>query len=341
LPQTTAYPTEGPPSTAPGARATEGSGGDRRPPSAIAAKRLALTLLKAIKQPRYGGERSLTARRLLKSLRPEVQRPVFVIGAPRSGTSFLGQSLAALPSLSYHAEPPATKAAARRVYRGDWPFERARRFYQRVYRWLLRVRLDGDRRLAEKTPRNAFIVPFLARAFPGAQFVHIIRDGRDAALSHSEKPWLAAEANESGGREPGGHRMGAHARFWVEAGREAEFEDEASDFRRCCWAWRRHVEAAREGLAALASARRHTLRYERLARRPRAEADRLAGFLGEHGRLAQHALREAFEEGHARSVGRWRAALTARQRKEAAHEMGALLRDLGYEEGVERSGGRP
>ena len=301
----------------------------------------ARTLVKALKQPRYGGARPLTARRLWKSLRPEVRQPVFVIGAPRSGTSFLGQSLATVPSLSYHAEPVATKAAAQHVYRREWDPERARRFYRRVYRWLLRARLDGDCRFAEKTPRNCFLVPFLARAFPEAQFVHLIRDGRDAALSYSEKPWLSAQVSQPGRREPGGHRMGAHARFWVEAGREAAFE-RATDFRRCCWAWRRHVEAAHEGLAALAPVRCHELRYERLARQPRTEAERLADALGVQDPWGRTRLRRAFEKSHAQSVGRWQAVLTRRQREEAEREIGSLLRDLGYEDGAERpDGGRP
>lgn len=305
-----------------------------RPPSTVTRTNapywLARTLVKALKQPRYGGARPLTARRLRKSLRPEVRRPVFVIGAPRSGTSFLGQSLAAVPGLSYHAEPVATKAVAQHVYRREWDPERARRFYRRVYRWLLRARLDGDQRLVEKTPRNCFLVPFLARAFPEAQFVHIVRDGRDAALSYSEKPWLSAAASALGQREPGGHRLGAHARFWVEKGRETEFE-QATDFRRCCWAWRRHVEAARDGLAALAPARRHTLRYENLASRPRVEAERLADALDVQAPQSQARLRSAFEKSHARSVGRWRDELTDRQRAEAEREMGTLLRALGYE----------
>jgi len=37
--------------------------------------------------------------------------------------------------------------------------------------------------IGEKTPEHALIVPVLAKLFPQAKFVHIVRDGRDAAIS--------------------------------------------------------------------------------------------------------------------------------------------------------------
>lgn len=34
-----------------------------------------------------------------------------------------------------------------------------------------------------KNPRNMWVIPFLARQFPGMRFVHLVRDGRDMAMS--------------------------------------------------------------------------------------------------------------------------------------------------------------
>ncbi len=42
----------------------------------------------------------------------------------------------------------------------------------------------GKDRYAEKTPMNIIHLPFLAKAFPEAVFIHLIRDGRDVALSY-------------------------------------------------------------------------------------------------------------------------------------------------------------
>ena len=54
------------------------------------------------------------------ALDPRLHRPVFIIGAPRSGTTFLGSSIGRMPEISYHLEPRLTKAAARCVYDGSW-----------------------------------------------------------------------------------------------------------------------------------------------------------------------------------------------------------------------------
>jgi hypothetical protein len=43
---------------------------------------------------------------------------------------------------------------------------------------------QGKERYAEKTPMNVIHIPFLARTFPESRFVHLIRDGRDVALSY-------------------------------------------------------------------------------------------------------------------------------------------------------------
>src|SRR5215213_3928585 len=51
-----------------------------------------------------------------RALDPRLSEPVFVLGAPRSGTTFLGSRLGLVSEFSYHFEPRLTKAAARHVY---------------------------------------------------------------------------------------------------------------------------------------------------------------------------------------------------------------------------------
>jgi hypothetical protein len=77
-----------------------------------------------------------------------------------------------------------------------------------TYAWLMRIRVETDRRFCEKTPGNCFIIPFLDRCFTGAKFIHIVRDGRDAALSLSKKPWYKSESRHSGVRDPDGTSSG-------------------------------------------------------------------------------------------------------------------------------------
>ena len=272
--------------------------------------------------------RPLTWKRLRYSLRPEIRRPIFIVGAPRSGTSFLGRCVAALPHVSYHFEPPATKAAARYVYGGAWPFEEASSWYTTTYRWLLRARLDGDARFAAKTPRNSFIIPFLQRTFPNAQFVHILRDGRDAAWSHRQKPWMQ-DNQEVEGRDMGGHPYGPHARFWVEPDRVDEFES-TTTLHRCIWAWRRHVEAILDAKQELASGQYFELRYEEFVRQPEEVADSLLDFLNVADREARRALHAQATEAHTESIGRGPSAFTEEQQRIVDEEAGGLLRRLGY-----------
>jgi hypothetical protein len=260
---------------------------------------------------------------------PRVRRPIFVLGAPRSGTSFLGRCVGSLPDVSYHFEPRLTKAVAREVYDGTWTRQRANRVFRGYYAALLVAAGHGGLRFAEKDPENCFIVPFLADAFPDAVFLHVIRDGRDVAVSHAEQPWLAAESAGTGRRGRGGVLWGPQPRFWVEAERRVEFA-EVSHLARCAWMWRRFTASALDQLSSLPSGRSLELRYEQTVRDPAAAAERVAGFLEVGDPVARRALHEAFAEARPDSVGRWRTALDDAGLADVTKHAGDLLPQLGY-----------
>ena len=278
---------------------------------------------------RLGRGRKLTSRRLAASIMPPIRRPVFIIGAARSGTTFLGDCMGHLPELSYHHEPPATKAAGRHVYEGLWSYQRSRMFFRTVYAWLLRVEFDGDLRFCEKTPTNALLIPFLARAFPDAQFVHIIRDGRDASASLYKQPWLRADAATSGKREPGGYLHGPWAPWWVEKDRVREFET-TSDAQRAIWAWRRYTGAALRDGPPLGPARYHELRYESLVTDPRMEATRILDFLGISRPSSRSAFLDAADRASEGSMGSWKRTFSPVEQELINADSGELLRSLGY-----------
>jgi sulfotransferase family protein len=50
-------------------------------------------------------------------------------------------------------------------------------------RWMARALQPNDRYLVEKTPAHLERMDLIAEVFPDARFVHVIRDGRDVALS--------------------------------------------------------------------------------------------------------------------------------------------------------------
>jgi hypothetical protein len=275
--------------------------------------------------------RPMTSKRLSRSLLPKLERPVFIIGAARSGTTFLGDCVGRIPEITYHHEPPATKAAGRYVYDDLWSFRRSRWFFRLVYSWMVRVERDGDLRFSEKTPTNIFLIPFLSRAFPDSQFVHIIRDGRDAASSHMHKPWLRAEDAWSGEREPGGYLHGPWPKFWVEPERREEFM-QTSDARRMAWAWRRYTAAGLEHGTALGPERYHELRYENLVRQPLEEGEKILDFLGIGRARSRDVFLNATLRADDSSVGTWRSTFYPSELAEIDAEAGHLLRQLGYDD---------
>jgi len=265
--------------------------------------------------------------RLRGMISARLERPIFIIGAARSGTTFLGDCFGALPGVSYHHEPVLTKSATKHVYQGDWTEEQARRLFRWTYLLLMRVHGEGDLRFAEKTPSNAHILPFLADSFPDAQFIHIHRDGRDSALSLSKKPWLGEPAKPVK-YEPGGYPEGPFARHWVEAERTEEFE-QTSHFHRCIWSWRRNLLSVQRWRNLLSDDRFMELRYETLADNAQNEARRLAAFLALDRRDAD-ALETALSTFTPASIGRWRAELSEQQVAIAHREAGDMLRHYGY-----------
>jgi LPS sulfotransferase NodH len=264
------------------------------------------------------------------SLEPSVQEPIFVVGTPRSGTTFLGSCLEAIPDISYHYEPVAAKIATRYIAEKRWSFDEARDWIDRLFRWLMRFDLASDRRFAEKMPRHAFILDFLYEVYPDATGIHLVRDGRDVAASYVEQPWLSTESLSESNWEPGGYRYGPFPRFWVEPERRTEFAS-TSDLHRCIWSWRRHVEAARGAGNDRDGDRYVEIRYETLVREPERTAERLADLLDLSSEGRRH-IREEAQQASPSSIGRWKRDFDERQLETIRSEASELLDELGYDE---------
>jgi hypothetical protein len=238
------------------------------------------------------------------------ERLVFVVGCPRSGTTFLGAALGSQPGFVDLDEVTPWKAA---LPSSPGPAE-LRRILERVRLLGLASGLRG----VEQTPETAFVLPAALAAYPQAVAVHSLRDGRDVVCSLLERGWFAAARD---GADDAGLAYGPHARFWVDPERREEFAS-ASEARRCAWAWRRYVSAAREASNTVLQDRVLEVRYESVAD----EAERLAAFLGSDPGPLHRAL-DGFRD---TSIGRWRRDLTAEQLAEVEAEAGALLADLEY-----------
>jgi hypothetical protein len=242
-------------------------------------------------------------------------RLVFVVGSPRSGTTFLASAIGSLPGFVDLGEVPPLKAAVPELAALEPP-EAARRL-RRILAVARRVGLVGAVRPVEQTPELAHLVRVIPLAYPEARIVHIVRDGRDVVCSLLEKPWLRREQVKS---DDAGLAYGSYARFWVEPDRRQEFET-ASDARRAAWVWRRYVTAARPAAPPLLE-----IRYERMTEDPAAVAPELGRFLD----APVDSLTSALAGAHADSVGRYRTDLSEKQLADVLDEAGDLLRELGY-----------
>jgi hypothetical protein len=179
------------------------------------------------------------------------ERPIFIVGCQRSGTTLLRLILDSHPRISCGPETRFLADFAE-VTRRNWgslrnygypqeywdaKFAELFASFQRDY-----ASARGKSRWADKTPRYALSLDYIVRLFPSSQIVHMVRDGRDVVASHRDRwgYWSALKAVEK---------------------------------------WPRYVRAVQD--AALPPDRLYEVRYEALVDDTEATLRALLDFLGE------------------------------------------------------------
>lgn len=115
----------------------------------------------------------------------ELDRPVFIIGAPRSGTSLLyailrqSSALEHWPGESHEVweadyHPALRNWESNALQASDLDPAAAARIKRAFF-----LVTGRKHRLIDKTPRNALRVPFVNALFPDARFIYLKRDGRE------------------------------------------------------------------------------------------------------------------------------------------------------------------
>ncbi len=126
--------------------------------------------------------------------------------------------------------------------------------------------------LGDKTPCYCLHMPLLQELWPGAKFLHVIRDGRDVALSMSRHPGFQRMVSlRSASWGPLALDRGYTRSDTL--GRGPVLEDYLG-------LWEVRLKRALADVPRLRPGSYLEIRYERLIREPRAEARRLARFLG-------------------------------------------------------------
>ena len=280
--------------------------------------------------------------------------PVFIVGCPRSGTSFLYQLLLAAGGFAeFHTQMnaydvmdpiyrPLDSENNRRRLMGDWLQSKAfqasglnaREIEEEIVRNCRSVRdfmasvmgaiarNQGVDRWADSTPTNAPHMLRIAEDFPDAIFLHMIRDPRDIALSLARKGWARPL--------PWDKKNGLLA-----AG--------------LYWEW--IVRTTRQHGRQLAS-RYMEVRYEALVQEPREMLPRLAEFLGQdlnYVRMqeaksqsaatplqALTSFSEDLKQGEFSPVGRWKQKFPPEQLQRFEDLIGDYMAELGYARATQR-----
>jgi hypothetical protein len=196
---------------------------------------------------------------------------VFVVGAPRSGTTLVQQLLAptvAIPPETHFVrrywqhrsrfgdlDQPAGWSRLLRAISASFEFsdagltaadlESATRTYPGVLQAWLEAYADrrGGSVAGEKTPNHLLAMDLLSTWYPDARFLHVIRDPRAVVLSARATPWTTGS-----------------------------FAGDAE-------VWRRYLVAARTASTA-ATDRYAEIRYEELVTEPEPVMRRVCAFLG-------------------------------------------------------------
>ena len=126
----------------------------------------------------------------------KVQKPIFVIGTGRSGTTILGVVLSMHQQVGFLNEPKAiwhtiyseedligSYSQGKASYRLDAQdvTNSAKRTANRLFGTYLTA--VGSMRLVDKYPELVFRVPFVREIFPDAKFVFLVRNGWDTCQS--------------------------------------------------------------------------------------------------------------------------------------------------------------
>lgn len=304
--------------------------------------------------------------------------PFFIVGHGRSGTTWLEQTLNTHPEVLCKGEgmffgrnmrpnEAVRTLAAAFANCNDlkiWHDMRVNRWSNRSFEedlpemvraiadYTLKTELTGSgKRLAgDKTPHYVSCLDEVYELYPDARIVHIIRDGRDVAISNMHASWQNAE--DRGGpvslKQEEAERRDAYLGDrdgFLKSGESIFSEPRIKQLSR---SWKRVVSRGMEDGRGFFGASYFEIHYEDLLNAPHPELTRLFEFLGvdssaepvsqviEENRFEKMAGRPSGQEDsasfHRKGVaGDWKEVFTPRDRRIFKEEAGDLLIELGYE----------
>ena len=280
--------------------------------------------------------------------------PVFIIGSGRSGTNMLRDLLAQLPGLQTwpcdeinYIWRHGNRAFATDEFSRAMATDGVARYIRRQFTKLKET--TDAKRVLEKTCANSLRCEFVDEIFPSSQFIHIVRDGRDVAISAAQRwkakldpkyilkkaryvppsdlPWYAASyfANRIRRTVSKDGRLGVWGPKFT--GMEEAFGNHRLTVA-CSLQWQACVSKARDQLGQLPPERVMTLRYEDVADDPAEHIKRIGKFIDMS--VPNRLLTSMKDDVSSKSVGRWRNELSEEDRQTIFRLIGETLQQFGY-----------
>jgi hypothetical protein len=269
----------------------------------------------------------------------QVIRPIFIVGAPRSGTNIFYRTFANHPELAWisnitkkvpsslwltrtimlfrsdHRPTEANNVWQKFVGQNDESLGRedvtvaARKYLNKVIQNNLQI--FGKPRFVNKCPGNSVRIEFLQAIFPDAIFIHILRDGRAAAYSIMRSR-LEHDGNYWSVKPPG----------WQDLLKLPLVDA-------CGLQWKKTVEAISRSAKYLSPDQYMEVKYEDFVARP-AEIFQQVG--NKCGLVWQQDLLQRITAGMDNRNYKWQAEMRNADKKTLNALLKEFLQELGYEE---------
>jgi Sulfotransferase family len=273
-----------------------------------------------------------------------MKRPVFIVGCPRSGTTLLYSFLLAAGGFAVyrketyffdllHRFPDLSSGGSHQQFLGEFlqgylgsvpgldveplvrealngcrtPGDFLPRLMNRI------TSTQGMERWVEGTPVHVMYLHEIKQAVPDALFIHVIRDGRDCALSNDRQHWVGTLPWDRG------RSVGVAALFWewmVRTGR-ADGRQYASDYFET--RFEDLIASPRETLARLGQFIDHDLDYDRIQQHPVHAMTR-----------PNSSFKIERERSDATPVGRWKTICSPEELELCERLVGRTLEELDY-----------